>query len=60
MPHAADRRNTVRSGEYVFLKHRPRVIYAELGDVRQQTNAGPTDRPAITGFSVWKGEWELP
>jgi hypothetical protein len=24
------------------------------------TNAGPLDRPVITGFSTWKGEWELP
>ena len=25
-----------------------------------QTNAGPADRPLVTGFSTWNGSWELP
>ncbi len=39
------------TGKYAGIKGRSTFI---------QTNAGPPDRPVITGFSAWKGEWELP
>jgi hypothetical protein len=39
------------TGKYTGIKGRSIFI---------QSNAGPPDRPIITGFSVWKGEWELP
>lgn len=39
------------TGKYIGIKGRGVFI---------QTNAGPPDRPVVTGFSTWKGEWELP
>ena len=39
------------TGKYTGIKGRSTFV---------QTNAGPSDRPVITGFSTWKGEWELP
>ena len=39
------------TGKYAGIKGRSTFV---------QTNAGPPDRPVTTGFSIWKGEWELP
>lgn len=39
------------TGKYAGIKGRGTFV---------QTNAGPPDRPVVTGFSTWKGEWELP
>jgi hypothetical protein len=39
------------TGKYTGIKGRSSFV---------QTNAGPPDRAVITGFSTWKGDWELP